>query len=336
MTSALIIAPSWVGDAVMSQPLLSRIKEKMPGLALTAFAPPWVSPVYARMAEVSATIDNPFPHGKLGLKERWQLARALAKQQRYDLAFVLPNSWTSALLPFFMGIPKRCGFTGVARYGLLNLRHTLDKAALPLMVERFCQLAEAPGQPMPRPVPNPRLVSTPEQQAATLAALGVQKPAHKLAVFCPGAEYGPAKRWPTRHFAALADRLAEGGFAVWVLGSGKDRPLGEEIIAQAKQAEIANFCGQTKLDQAIDLMGQADAVVTNDSGLMHVAAALGRPTAAIFGSSSPGFTPPLSDKAAVVSLKLDCSPCFARTCPLGHLDCLEKLLPEQVLAALPH
>jgi heptosyltransferase-2 len=202
------------------------------------------------------------------------------------------------------------------------------------MAERFAQLAQTPGSPLERPVERPRLVSTEEQQARTFDTLRVERP-RRVAAFFPGAENGPAKRLPARHFAALADALAERGCAVWLLGSPKDRETGDEIVRLAVLAKPRNFCGQTTLAQAIDLIAASDFVVCNDSGLMHVAAALDKPLAAIYGSSSPDFTPPLSDRAAIVKLTLDCSPCFARECPLGHLDCLNQLEPRRVLDACP-
>ena len=332
MLRALIVAPAWIGDTVMAQPLFMRLHEKTPGLQLDALAPRWVAPTLQRMPEIAQIIDNPFAHGELSLGARYALARQLAKAG-YQRAYILPNSLKSALIPFLAGIPERIGFTGEARYGLINRRHTLDEAALPQMAERFAQLAEAPGTPLPRPLQNPRLSSGREQQATTLAALGIVRP-RKIAVFCPGAEYGPAKRWPARHFAALADALHERGYVVWLLGSPKDKPVGDEIIQLASPAAAPrNLCGATSLTQAIDLIAAADFVVCNDSGLMHVAAALDRPLIAVYGSSSPGFTPPLSARAQIISLKLECSPCFKRECPLGHLDCLNKLEPQRVLDA---
>ena len=328
---ALIVAPAWIGDAVMAQSLFMRLARGIPGLVLDALAPAWVAPVLRRMPEIAGILDNPFAHGELSLAGRFRLGRHLARQN-YRRAYVLPNSAKSALLPFFAGIPERVGFTGEARYGLINRRHTLNKTALPRMVERFAQLAQTPGSPLERPIESPRLVSTAEQQADTLNALEIERP-RRVAVFCPGAEYGPAKRWPTRHFAALADALAERDYAIWLLGSAKDRPVGEEIVHQAKRATPRNFCGETTLDQAIDLIAASDFVVCNDSGLMHVAAALGKPLTALYGSSSPVFTPPLSRRAAILSLHLECSPCFERECPRGHLDCLNQLAPRSVLAA---
>ncbi len=336
MLRALIVAPAWIGDTVMAQPLFMRLHEKTPGLQLDALAPRWVAPTLQRMPEIAQVIDNPFAHGELSLGARYTLARQLAKAG-YQRAYILPNSLKSALIPFLAGIPERIGFTGEARYGLINRRHALDEIALPQMAERFAQLAEAPGAPLPRPLQNPRLSSSLEQQAVTLAALatfGIAARPEKIAIFCPGAEYGPAKRWPARHFAALADALHERGYAVWLLGSPKDKAVGDEIIQLASpDAAPKNLCGATSLTQAIDLIAAADFIVCNDSGLMHVAAALDRPLIAVYGSSSPGFTPPLSPHAQIISLKLECSPCFKRECPLGHLDCLNKLEPQRVLDA---
>jgi heptosyltransferase-2 len=329
---ALIVAPSWIGDTVLAQPLFRRLHERTPGLQLDALAPRWVAPVVERMPEIAQVVDSPFAHGELSLKARHHLARRLAAAG-YQRAYVLPNSLKSALVPFFAGIPERIGFVGEKRYGLINQRHTLDKMLLPQMAERFAQLAEAPAAPLPRPLPSPRLTSSSEQGATTLAELAIELP-EKLAVFCPGAEYGPAKRWPARHFATLNDALSARGYTVWLVGSAKDQPIAEEITRLAQAASAPrNLCGHTSLRQAIDLLAAASFVVCNDSGLMHVAAALGRPLIAVYGSSSPGFTPPLSERAQVISLELECSPCFKRECPLGHLDCLNKLQPQRVLDA---
>ena len=289
---ALIVASAWIGDAVMAQPLFMRLKMRHPDLALDALAPAWVAPVLRRMREIGEIIDNPFAHGQLALAARYRLARQLAKRG-YQRAYVLPNSLKSALIPWLAGISQRIGFTGEARVGLINCRHALDKAALPKMVERFAQLAETPGAPLLRPLPNPRLDAglAGHTRQRTLTSLNLPQRPEKIVVFCPGAEYGPAKRWPARHFAALADMLVKCGYRIWLLGSGKDRAIGEEILTLAASANarpcandnatLRNLCGQTSLAQAIDLIACADFVVCNDSGLMHVAAALDRPLIAL-------------------------------------------------------
>jgi heptosyltransferase-2 len=324
----LIVAPSWIGDTIMMQPLLTRLRQQDGDARIDVLAAAWSAPLLARMPEVDAVVASPFRHGSFDLRGRWRLGRQLA-EAGYDQAYVLPNSWKSALPVWFAGIPRRTGFTGEARAGLLNDRRRLDKTATPLLVERYASLAEAPGVLPPKPLANPHLTSTPAQQAAALAALGL--PADRPAVvFCPGAEYGPAKRWPTSHFARLAEAI-DG--PMWSLGSAKDAPVGAEIEALSG-GRVRNLCGRTDLAQAIDLIAAARAVVSNDSGLMHVAAALDRPLAALFGSSSPGYTPPLSAQARIISLGLECSPCYKRHCPLGHQRCLVDLTPEQVAMTL--
>ena len=325
----LVVAPSWIGDAVLSHPLLVRLAQAAPGGAIDVLAPAWVLPVYRRMPEVAATIASPFGHGELRLAARRRFARGLG---RYDRAILLPNTIKSALIPWHARIPVRTGYRGEMRYGLLNDLRRLDEAGLPLIVERYAALAQPAGEPLRRPLPAPRLAVDARAREATLARHGLDARS-PVAVLAPGAEYGPAKRWPARHFAALAKALAARGSQVWLLGSARDAPVAAEVQALSGGACV-DLAGRTSLDEAIDLLSIASRVVTNDSGLMHVAAALDRPMAAIFGSSSPAFTPPLSPRARVISLKLACSPCFARVCPLGHTNCLETLAPEQVLAAI--
>jgi heptosyltransferase II len=325
----LVVAPSWVGDAVLSQPLLARLKARDPEGRIDVLGPPWALPVYARMPQAATLHALPFGHGDLRIAERRRFAKSLPP---YDRAVVLPNSLKSALVPWFAAIPQRTGWRGEWRYGLLNDVRTLDKAALPLIVERYAALADDAGAPFQRPVPEPRLEVDSAGREAVVAKwnLDLSRP---VAAFAPGAEYGPAKRWPARHFASVARTLLGRGHQVWLFGSGKDTEVTAEIQALAGGACV-DFAGKTSLGEAIDLMSLAARVFTNDSGLMHIAAALDRPTAAIFGSSSPAFTPPLSAKAKVISLRLSCSPCFARVCPLGHTNCLETLPPEDVLAAM--
>lgn len=328
----LVVSPSWIGDAVLAQPLLVRLKKRDPGGAVDVLAPAWAAAVYGRMPEARRTIPFPFGHGELRLGERRRFAKALA---RYDRAIVLPGSLKSALVPWFAGIPVRTGWRGEMRYGLLNDLRRLDPAALPLIAERYAALAQPAGEAFERPLPPPRLTVDPARREAAVAKFGLAGDSPVLAL-APGAEYGPAKRWPARHFAEIARLHASRGYRIWLFGSASDAPITAQVasLAGANVADLADLAGRTSLDEAIDLLSLADRVVTNDSGLMHVAAALGRPLAAVFGSSSPDYTPPLSPSARVVSLRLDCSPCFERECPLGHTNCLEKLEPAQVLAAL--
>jgi heptosyltransferase-2 len=328
----LIIAPSWVGDCVLMQPLLHRLRQHHPGVLIDVLAPPWTEKLLRQLPEVNEVISNPFPHGAWDILARRRLGAALREAQ-YDQAIVLPNSWKSALVPFFADIPVRTGFVGESRYGLLNDARRLNKKSLPLMVERFAQLAEAPRDPLARPLASPQLLVSDEQRRQTLAKfeLTLDQP---VAVFCPGAEYGPAKRWPPQYYAELAQLLRAQGYAVWLVGSHKDKEVADKIVAMGNKP-CRNLCGVTDLAEVIAVLSCADLVISNDSGLMHIAAALDRPMLAIFGSSSPQFTPPLSDKAQVLKLDLPCSPCFKRECPLGHFNCMIKLTPKEVARHIP-
>ncbi|MDP2804740.1 MAG: lipopolysaccharide heptosyltransferase II [Gallionellaceae bacterium] len=332
MQKILVIAPSWVGDCMLMQPMLLRLKQRFPNCSIDLLAPPWTVSLLKQMPEINEVIVNPFPHGALQLRTRYQLGKQLRTKQ-YDTALVLPNSLKSALVPFFANIPQRIGFVGEMRYGLLNDARKLDKQKLPLMVERFAYLAENADNEIQRPIPNPQLNIAEEKRSAVLHKLNLtlDKP---VAIFCPGAEYGPAKRWPVSYFAELAQRLHTQGYAVWLVGSTKDKEVSEKIVALGNP-QSRNLCGETDLSDAIALLACASLVVSNDSGLMHLAAALDRPLLAIFGSSSPQFTPPLSSQAQVIKLDISCSPCFKRECPLQHFDCMMKLTPDVVAKHIP-
>ncbi len=313
MPRILAVAPNWIGDALMAQPLFARLHEKYAGLKLDVLAPDWVAPVARRMPEVDEVITVPFRHGRLQLAARWKLAREL-KARGYGEAIVLPNSWKSALVPWFAGIAVRAGYVGESRYGLLNVLHKKDPAAA--MALHYARLAAAPRSACDEPLPSPRLQVDPQEVEAVKRRFGLTA---RYAVFCPGAEYGPAKRWP--YFADLSARLEK---QTVILGSASDREAAHGILGR-------NLVGETTLDEAVALIAGADYVVTNDSGLMHVAAALGRPQVALFGSSSPMHTPPLSPAARVLWLGVECSPCFQRVCPLGHFRCMREMPVESVL-----
>ncbi|MBI3222516.1 MAG: lipopolysaccharide heptosyltransferase II [Nitrosomonadales bacterium] len=327
MQKILVISPSWVGDCMLMQPMLMRLKQRHPGCRIDVLAPPWTVSLLRAMPEVGEVIINPFPHGALQLLTRYRLGKQLRAAQ-YDQAIVLPNSLKSALVPFFARIPVRTGFIGESRYGLLNDARQLDQTALPLMVQRFAQLAETARDTISRPLPEPRLSITTAQRDVTLRKLNLSLN-RRVAAFCPGAEYGPAKRWPATYYAEIARRLQQQGYAVWLIGSGKDQAVADEINRLAG-GTCDNLCGRTDLGDAIALLSCASMVISNDSGLMHLAAALNRPMLALFGSSSPRFTPPLSEQAQVIKLDIECSPCFKRVCPLGHFNCMMQLTPDLV------
>jgi heptosyltransferase-2 len=326
----LVVAPSWIGDMVMSQTLLKLLKAQYhDNCQIDVLVNDWARDVAMRMPEVTKVHLNPFKHGELALGQRIALGRRL-RHEHYDQAFVLPNSWKSALIPFMAAIKRRTGFIGEVRYGLLNDFYRLDKQALPLMVDRFCALANH-GQ-KPSSIPYPQFTIQPAAQHELVAnlQLDLTKP---LVCLCPAAEYGPAKRWPTASFAKLSQLLIAAGFQVWLMGSAKDRAISQEIVAKATpQPDLIDLCGKTSLVAAFDLLALAKVVVTNDSGLMHVACAVGTKVVAIYGSSSPNFTPPLSDQARILQLEgLSCAPCFARTCKFGHYNCLTGISEELVV-----
>jgi len=330
----LIIGPSWVGDMVMAQTLFQCLKLQHPECAIDVLAPEWSRPILERMPEVRQALSFPLGHGALELGTRRRIGKSLAGQ--YDQAIVLPNSLKSALVPFFAGIPKRTGWRGELRFGLLNDVRTLDKARYPLMIERFMALAYAPGTALTQPYPRPALRIEPASRDAALAKFGLELDRPVLAL-CPGAEFGESKRWPAEHYAEVAEALIRLGWQVWLFGSKKDHPVGESIrerLIPGFREESVNLSGETSLAEAIDLLSCAKAVVSNDSGLMHVAAALARPLVAVYGSTSPGFTPPLAEQVEVVRLGIECSPCFERTCRFGHYNCLRLLEPPAVIAAL--
>lgn len=330
----LIVGPSWVGDMVMAQTLFACLKRRHPDCRIDVLAPDWSRPLLERMPEVSEALSLPLGHGAFELATRRRLGRAL--KGRYDQAILLPNSLKSALIPFFAGIRTRTGWRGEMRYGLLNDLRTLDKQRYPLMIERFMALAYPPGAELPQPYPQPSLRIEAASRDAALDAFGLSLDRPVLAL-CPGAEFGEAKRWPSEHYAKVAELKVRAGWQVWLFGSKNDHPVGEAIrsrLIPGLREEVTNLAGQTSLAQAIDLLSCAGAVVSNDSGLMHVAAALDRPLVAVYGSTSPLFTPPLASQVEIVRLGLDCSPCFDRTCRFGHYDCLRQLKPRPVMDAL--
>ena len=315
----------------MTEPLLRRLVAR--GERLTVGALPWVAPVYRAMPQVAEVIEFPFAHGGLQFKARRALARQLTG--RFEVAYVCPNSLKSSLLPFLAQIPRRIGYLGEARVGLLTHRlKNPAKGRRPPMVAFYSALSGEGGVESDQP----RLALATLEVDAALRNQALSK--DEYYVFVPGAEYGPAKRWPASRFAELARLLDK---PVVLLGSGKEMALAQEIAQLASDADIRNLAGATSLTQAFALIAAARQVVTNDSGLMHVAAALGVAQVAIFGSSSPLHTPPLSDKAQVVWLKndpayqpaLDCAPCYERSCPLGHLRCLRDIDASRVRQLIP-
>jgi len=334
----LIVGPAWVGDMVMAHSLIQVLASRNSDSTLIdVLAPGWALPLTARMAEVTDSIVAPFAHGELNLRGRLQLAQHIRKRS-YRQCIVLPNSLKSALLPFAARIPERTGYTGEQRYGLLNDIRKLDRQRLALTVERFCALGVGANEALTNPVPEPKLTVHADEALAARERFALPADGPVLAL-CPGAEFGPSKQWPVERYAELAAQRARSGWNIWILGSKNDAGVGAAIvdIVQSQlgsDEKIANLCGLTNLGEAIDLLSLADAVVANDSGLMHVACAVGTPIVALFGSTTPAMTPPLGRRHTVLQRTLDCRPCFKRECPLGHLDCLKKISADRANTAL--
>lgn len=329
----LVIGPAWVGDMIMAQSLFITLRRLQPGRAIDVVAPAWSLPLLERMPEVRQAIALSVAHGEWSLGKRWRLGQSL-RGRGYAQAIVLPRSLKAALPALAARIPQRTGYRGEWRYGLLNDIRPLDKQRLYRTVDRFVHLglaAQAAGADVIA-APPPRLQIPANAAAEAAAALHLDHGAAPVLALCPGAEFGPAKRWPEAHFAAVARDRLKAGWTVWLLGSTHDQPTTRAIAAAAPG--VIDLAGRTSLAQAVDLLSGTRAVVSNDSGLMHVAAAVGVPVIALYGSSDPRYTPPLSAQAQILSLGLDCSPCFQRECPLQHLNCLRQLAPERVIAAL--
>ncbi|MEE7625901.1 lipopolysaccharide heptosyltransferase II [Methylobacter sp. Wu8] len=324
----LVVGPSWVGDMVMAQSLFIALKNARPDCRIDVLAPSWTLSLLERMPEVTQAIAMPLPRGKFGLIERIKLGKSL-RPEGYDQAILLPNSWKSAIPTFFADIPVRTGYIGEYRWGLLNDARKLDKKRLTMTVQRFVALGLPKDAKLPPVCPTPALTISKDRQQAVIDKFKLISSPRILAL-CPGAEYGPAKRWPTEYYAEVARHKIDQGWQVWLFGSEKDKADAAQIN-KAASGLCTDFTGRTSLAEAVDLMSLVNNVVTNDSGLMHVAAALDKKIIAIYGSSDPGFTPPLNDKAQVISLNLDCAPCFKRECPLGHTHCLTGITPDRVL-----
>jgi heptosyltransferase-2 len=330
----LIIAPNWIGDSVMAQPLLQLIRQQHPERPIDVLCTPGVAAVWQAMDEVHQVLETNFRHGELQLRERWELARRL-RRKNYQEAYILPNTLKFALIPWLAGIPRRIGYKGESRYGLINIMHQDDKDHPRPMIPFYAALASSPETPVGKvsDYPRPRLAASEEQinKAFSFCALHREWP---LVVFAPGAEFGSAKRWPAAHYAALADlvRAAQPYAQIALLGSSKDMAICEKIVGLAPG--VRNLAGITKLGDAVALIAAAEAVVANDSGLLHIAAALNRPVIGLYGPTDPDHAPPVAELAKVISLRLECAPCKERRCPLRHRNCMRKMLPEQVWGEL--
>lgn len=334
MRKILVVAPAWVGDMVMAQSLFKTLKAQDPETRIDVLANDWTRPLLARMPEVTYTHTMPIGHGRLAFRERYRVGQLL-KPEAYTQAILLPNSWKSALIPWWANIPRRTGFLGEYRFGVVNDWRVLNKQKLPRIIDRFAALAFERDKPFnTTEVPYPQLQVTENAAFAVAQKFCVDySPAQKILAICPGSEFGSAKRWTPEHYAALSALKQQEGWRVWIFGSEKDSTVAIQIQQQLKVPAL-DLCGKTRLDEALDLLSLASVVVSNDSGLMHIAAALNKPVVAIYGPTDPNFAPPLGSPVRSISLSLDCSPCAQRECPLGHHRCMRDLEPRRVLNAI--
>ncbi len=329
----LIVGPAWVGDMVMTQSLFKILKEQNPATIIDVLAPAWSLGLLERMPEVARPLVSPFEHGRLRLRERFRLGKQLAAGQ-YDQVIFIPNSLKSALPAWWARIPLRTGWLGEwPRRLLLNDARRLDKQRWPLMFQRFAALGLPPNAALPDPMPKPRLTIDPAKRAAALEKYALSIPEHPLLIIAPGAEFGPSKRWPARYFAEVANVKLLQGWEVWLFGSPKDQDIATEVNVLTRH-RCRDLTGKTTLAEAVDLLSLATIVVTNDSGLMHIAAALERPIVAIYGPTPADITPPLGERCKSLFLDLPCRPCMKRQCPLGHWRCMQDLQPPSVLAGM--
>ena len=337
----LVIGPSWVGDMVMSQSLYITLKQQFPDAIIDVMAPSWCKPILERMPEINRAIEMPLGHGDFNLFARRNIGKKL-QDERYERAYICPNSAKSALIPWFANIPVRIGWKGEMRYGLLNdLRN--NKKSFTFMVERYVALAN-PKEAMLNSnslgginaLPHPKLLSNHKDQQVALRSFNLNT-SKVIIGLCPGAEFGPAKQWPAEHYAAVANKMVKQGAQVWLFGSDKDKETTNKtrsLVDASNQDQVFNLAGKTKLIDVVDLLALCKIVVSNDSGLMHIAAAVGCYVVGIYGSTSPKYTPPLATKVKIVNTNIDCRPCFKRECPLKHLKCLKDLSPDLVITAI--
>lgn len=329
---ALVIAPNTIGEAVMTQPLLALLQQQSPRLRIDVLCAPHVAAIFRCMSEVARVVEGPAPEGRTLWATRWRFGRRL-RAQRYQRAFVLPETRISALVPWFAGIRERIGYRGQGRALLLNRIHESGRSRPP-QAEQYAALAFEARAPRPGTVSEPRLVRRPERERAVRAKFDFGRETPPI-VLCPGTGAGASHRWPARHFASLIAMLAAETpeAELLLLGPANERSLATEIAALSGQA-ARNLCGETTFDEATAILAQAAGVVSVDTGLMHVAAAYGRPQVALFGPSDPRRAPPRSSRAHVEWLHLACSPCFEPVCPLAHHACLNRITPAQVFETL--
>jgi heptosyltransferase-2 len=318
----------WIGDFVRCHTVIRLLQARFPNSPIDVLTTAMDAPLLDYMPGVRKGIVWDLPRKRLALAQHRALADRL-RGETYARTLVMPRTWKSALAPFLAGIPERTGFAGEVRFGLLNdLRW--GERALPRMIDRCVALALPKGAALPKDYPLPQLEVPDTEIAAWRQRLGLNE-SGRIAAFAPGA-VGPSKRWPAEYYAEAAKRLAAQGFAIWVLGGPGETGLAVEIGAGTNN--IRDLTGPD-LRNAILALAAADVAVSNDSGLLHVAAALGTPSVGIFGPTSPWHWAPLNPLAAVIetTTEVTCRPCHKPTCRYGHHRCMREIPAERVIAA---
>jgi len=324
----LLVPYMWIGDFVRCHSVVKLLRQRFPKRPVDVLATSLCAPLADYMPGLREAVVFDLPRSRLGLRQQAQLAERL-RARRYGTALVMPRTWKSALAPFLAGIPERVGFVGEARFGLLN-DWRWGERKLPRMVDRCAALALPRDAALPAEWPRPELIVPPADVAGWRQRNGLAAEGRPALVLAPGA-VGPSKRWPASAYAALARRLLGEGLAVWVVGGPAEKAIAQEIVGNTGARD---FTG-TDLREAILAMAAATAAVSNDSGLLHVAAALGTPTVGIFGPTSPWHWAPLNPLAATIQaeIELACQPCHKPVCRLRHHRCMVEISADHVLAA---
>jgi len=328
----LVVGPSWVGDAIMAQSLYKIIAEDQDN-QIEVLSPEWSQGILSRMNEVHCSISSPFLHGQLALSERRSLGISL-KDKRYDQAIILTNSLKSSLVPYFAEIPIRTGWLGELRYGLINDVRRFNNQDCKLMVQQFSVLGPQKKNLTKEEIPDPHLHIDKVNLDKLLDKFEMDNQKRSIAL-CPGAEFGPAKRWPPCHYSKIAKEYIARDWNVIILGSENDAQVAFEIKEPLKaKASLFDLTGKTSLVDAVDIMSSCNLVLTNDSGLMHVAAAVKVPLLALYGPSSPEFTPPLSAHAKTLRKISGYKKIRSGDMKDGYHSSLYNLEPREVLQEL--
>jgi len=327
-----VVGPAWVGDMVMAQALYKALLSDSTSAQIHVVAPQWSRPLLQRMPQISAVHSLDVAHGEFGLAKRRRLGVQL-RSEEFSQAIVLPRSFKSALVPWFASIPKRIGDVGEFRHGLLTdtLPSNKDKK-IPNVCNYLRYIGIESDIAYVKKEYAPGLTVDGANQAIVLEKNGISNDVPLVACMV-GAEYGPSKQWPVEHFASLISLLRQQGANVCLLGSPKDSEVGKQIESLCRES-IINLCGKTSLLDVIDILAACKVAVSNDSGLMHIAAAVNTPVVAMYGATTPVYTPPLHAEAKSFYVKLACSPCWQRTCQYQHYRCLQDIMPQDVYAAV--